>query len=262
MVEPGKMIYPDQYAKWLRINASPGGMEEKKVLGVPDGAPKPSPSDVASSNSYLRSTLKIPPPFSPSVSVLGRSTPAGLSLPPRLQTTVTVTHVYRFLATSAAKKSITPQNLLSAIGGIGDTNPLVFTPWSSNVKLLHVTVWPSASPSFATGAELSWTFPLGESLDSVTDRSIPSGLTVTGAVTFVPPSSSLASFWQSNSGTSLFDLTCSQGSIVDVRVAFKLSNALLAVPIVSTASSSGAVGYTALDGPGATYTPIGLPQVI
>jgi hypothetical protein len=75
----------DPYARWLHVNAITSGSVESK-LPLPDGGVAPSPHDVGLANAYLRSTLKIPPPFSPSERL---STPEASPATPLLPESLT-----------------------------------------------------------------------------------------------------------------------------------------------------------------------------
>jgi hypothetical protein len=94
--------------------------------------------------------------------------------------------------------------------------------------------------------------------DEVSDKSVPTGITVTGSVVFVPDPKSVASFW-SNAGQ-LMVIQTTIGSIVDLSVDWTL-DAFISPDTLSIATGVlGSAYFLALDGPsGNTYTPIGLP---
>jgi len=151
--------------------------------------------------------------------------------------------------------------ILSSLGVVGTSSTTV-TQWATSFKILSVTVWPSGSSSSFTNARLDWlSGTSGQVPDESKDRSIPEGITMTGALVFKPPRQSLASFWLDNlADPLLFSISCAVGSIVDLRVSFRLSNVLVANVRAVTSAVPGTVYYLALDGPASNvYTPVGLP---
>jgi hypothetical protein len=276
MAESGKMIYPDQYTKWLRINASTSGKEEEKKsegkiplsngvpaglsISLPEGGSSSTLPDVGLANSYLRLALKIPAPFSSLTRLGNRGTGSSTSssLPKPLRTTAHTTRHLRFQNTSAALLPITSLMLANACGTMG-TSAVTVRSSLSNVMLTSLTVWPPAGGF----AQVYWTSDTGQDFDDLVDVSIPTGITDTTAARYRPSPKSLASFWQGSgaAGVTLLNLSCSVGSIVDVSIASRYSNALpnFAAQTVITAVL-GNVYYLALDGPASNkYIPVGLP---
>jgi len=95
--------------------------------------------------------------------------------------------------------------------------------------------------------------------DETRVQTLPEGVTVTRAVSFVPPPKSLASFWLSTAAN-VFGIRAPVGSVIDILVGFRLSNVFGAGPIVVASATAGNVYYLALDGASAlTYSPVGLP---
>jgi len=207
--------------------------------------------------------LKVsPPPLLPRVKLIrGKGNSPAMSLPPTIQLTPSLGHVFRFTNSSASLTTIGVMDLLGSLGGIG-TGSTSVAFWATSFKILSVTVWPSASSSSAHSAQLEWLAgSSGQVPDESKDRSIPEGVTATGALVFTPPKFSLASFWLDNSAdVDLFSIGCPVGSIIDLKVSFRLSNVLPASALTVTSASPGTVYYLALDGPGThVYTPVGLP---
>jgi hypothetical protein len=61
-------------------------------------------------------------------------------------------------------------------------------------------------------------------------------------------------------GLSVFLITCTVGSVVDVHVSFRTSGAIAAGTHSVTTATLGNIYYLALDGPSSNvYVPVGLP---
>jgi len=186
----------------------------------------------------------------------------AIGLPPRIQLSPAVSHVFRFRSTSASPASITVADILGALGGICTVANSKVDTWASCFKIHKVTVWPSGSTSAPTLATLQWA--QGESAqvpDEVYDEAIPEGITATKALVFAPPAKSLCGFWinSMDSAAAVFAITSSIGSIVDLQVSFRLVNAFAGVLATVAAGTLGTVYYLALDGPSSnTYVPVGM----
>jgi len=196
--------------------------------------------------------------------VLGNPARLGSSsLPPRLDLTPHVNHTYRFSVTETGTYSITVQDVVGAIGGIGYSTTSVGS-WASSFKIDRVTVWPSLSGTVATGASLSWAAgTVGQEEDKVIDRTYPSGVTVTGAVSFRPPKQTLAGFWLEAVDTDAFTLwtmDLTSGSVLDLTVSYTLCGKFFSTGIVVASAVAGEPYYLALDGPASNkIQPVGLP---
>jgi hypothetical protein len=180
-------------------------------------------------------------------------------LPPPLNTTPDVRHVFRFVNTSASNQVISFDKVRGALGGIAVTSTSV-QPWASSIRILRVTVWPAPNATAADTTELFWESGTSDQVpDETRVTTLPEGVTVTRPVTFVPPPMSLASFWLSVAAN-IFAVRAPVGSVIDVHLGFRLSNVFGAGPIVVSSATPGNVYYLALDGPGSnTYVPVGVP---
>jgi hypothetical protein len=178
------------------------------------------------------------------------------SLPPAIQLTPNVNHVFRYINTGSSAALVTTGTMLSSFGGICTTVGVNITNWASSGKLHSVTVWPPAGGT----AQVFWATSEGREKDELVDRSIPTGVTVTGCLHFLPPAKTLAGFWFNDAAaTNLFSIMCSVGSVVDVHVTFRLAATM---PTSSSGVSSAVLGqiyYLPLDGDGGVYVPVGLP---
>jgi len=198
--------------------------------------------------------------------VLGLSMPSrgrpGMAgpLPPKLDATPFVSHTFRFSNTAAGNAVVSFDTLCGALGGICTVANSKVQPWASSIRLKKVTVWPSASSSSVQKVELFWEQGTsGQIRDSSIITDLPEGITVTKAVSFVPPAKSLASDWLATPAN-VFAINAPVGSIIDLSIDFTLAN-IYADGLQTVASATlGNIYYLALDGATANkYVPIGVP---
>lgn len=174
-----------------------------------------------------------------------------------------LTRKYRFSSTSATITSITAAKLLNSCGVVASTTTVgnnifgaakvlsvkAWTPPASQGSNATVSIlWASAGANYTSGLEV---------MDSTNSVSVPA------TIRSRPPQNTLASFFQTNSGSAtLFTLTCPVGTIIDVTVRLVMNDALTvdAAPgtCVLAGATVGSVYYTPLDGHGGIYTPLGL----
>jgi hypothetical protein len=190
----------------------------------------------------------------------GRGVGSISSLPPQLEASVAVSHVYRFQPTVGGLKPVTVGDLLGVCGGIATSTTSV-TTWASSLKIAKVVIWPSegGNPMLQWSAGQSGQMP-----DSEKFESIPTGITVTKALVFKPPAKSLASFWitSADASATLFEIRGDSGSIIDLHISYRLSNIFAPLAITVSAATAGDVYYLALDGHASNdYSPIGLPTI-
>jgi hypothetical protein len=190
-----------------------------------------------------------------------------MSLPPTLNTTPTLSHVYRFRVTSAVtSQAIHVGDVMGIFGTMTTILNSQVVSWASTFRLKKLVAWPPQN----AGADLvyiNWSASASQGFvkDEQKIMTLPDGITVTGSVTAVPPPRSLVSDWISNgisSGSVLFYVTAPAGAIIDVHATYTLVNALNNVAVtVATATPLGAVYYLALDGPSSNkIQPFGLPS--
>jgi hypothetical protein len=182
------------------------------------------------------------------------------SLPPPVDLVPKVRGVFRFINTSASTITVTSDTILGSLGNIATVANTTVKGWASCFKLHRVTVWPAAGGT----ASLSWIGSAqsdGRERDVIRDRSIPTGITDTGAVSFSPPSDSLAKLWfDAGLGLQVFLISCTVGSVVDVHIDYCLSGAIASGTHSVSTAVLGNIYYLALDGPsGNVYVPVGLP---
>jgi len=184
------------------------------------------------------------------------------SLPPVLDLTPNVSHVYRFQVASSGSYTITGAGIAGALGVMAYGIASVGT-WASSFKIRKVTVWPSPSSSAVSGATLAWAAgTISQEKDVLVDRTLPSGVSVTDSVSFAPPASTLAGMWLSLLAFSsdIFVIDVESGSIIDLAVSYTLSNSFSTDGIVVASAVVGQPYYLALDGPASNkIVPVGLP---
>jgi len=182
-----------------------------------------------------------------------------VSLPPMIELTPKVrNHVYRFVNSSASQVNVNPNQIFGALGGICTIVNSQHTSWSSAFRIKSVRIWPAAGGS----AHIAWGYgSSGYTPDSQMDESLPTGITSTKCLTFVPPSGSLAAFWQTTlNDSTIMSIKATVGSILDLAVEYCLNNQLEQTLTTIATGSVNTTYYLALDGPSSNkYVPVGLP---
>jgi len=185
------------------------------------------------------------------------------SVPPRLMVTLNGTHTVRFSGGNGSAIPVTVADLLGAFGAICTVTGTTAVALMSSVKMHSIQIWSAASSSASTTASVSWA--AGESSqvpDESIDDSFPQGTTVVGGVSFRPPAMSLAALWitSADASATLFSITSSAGSIVDVRCSFRVCDTITPLAISISVGTVGKIYYLALDGPSSNvYKPTSLP---
>lgn len=173
---------------------------------------------------------------------------------------------FRFVAQTAgsATYAVTSNNLAGAFGCVTYVANTTGRAYHGSAKLNKITVWPSQDNSaIANIADCYWNQPIaGIGKDSTTIRSIPLGITQTGACVFVPPAHTLCGAWMNLgalASTQLFVIIMSEGGIVDVDVSLTPVNNSTGATISysGTTAAVGVAGYTPLNGSGGGLIPQG-----
>jgi len=194
-----------------------------------------------------------------------KSKKGSSSLPPTLQVTPCVNHTFRFANPTAASVTISVGNIAGALGGICTVVNSKVTMVATSFKIRKITVWSSASSSAASNVVLDWAAGSDNQVpDESKIRSIPEGITETGALVFMPPKNSLAGFWiivtAGVVADGVFSLALPAGSIVDLLVDYRTSNVFPAQDATVIVGVLKTFYYLALDGPGSNkLPPLGLP---
>jgi hypothetical protein len=113
-------------------------------------------------------------------------------------------------------------------------------------------------------SEVQWaSVVVGMEKDRTTDKSVPTGISVSSPLRSSPPRGSLCDEWiQCNNSvaTAIFTLLLQQGTIVDVALVFTLANNFASNSISVATAVVGTQYYLALDGPTSNkVVPLGLP---
>jgi len=186
------------------------------------------------------------------------------SQPPMLPASNTVNHTFRFQANAGTSLFINRGNLLnSLVMGFGGTTQYRII---NAIKVNSVQIWSVAAVSIGnsvqpTPAQISfeWLSTYGPSR-ILSDMAL--GATTCARIFTRPAPNSLASFWSlraTNESDTLFSVSATQNSVLDLNVTYVLQDDTVASSVTTTASSTtGVQYYTYLDGPrgGAVWAPM------
>jgi len=180
-------------------------------------------------------------------------------LPPPLQLAKKRSRTLRYTNSSSSLTAVTAANVACAFGTICTVVNSTVKSWVSSFRIDTIRVWPSSGGSayLLWGQETSGLVP-----DDLINRSIPTGITVTGSVTFTPTGKSLASMWRNATDASdtLFYISSSVGSVCDVQITETEASGLGGFTGSVVAGVVGNYYYLALDGPSSNnYKPVDLP---
>jgi hypothetical protein len=231
--------------------SSPPGVDCKRDAAIED-------------SKEIKVELSLPTVPSPMRS-MGVALASAVKLPPVLEATPRLSHVYRFAASANSSLTITMANLLGAFGGVCTVANSKVQPWASSFRIRSLTIWPAYAAS-GNYTFVDWVSAgsSGYVPDTASMINIPDGITVTTALRFKPPRGSLAGHWLNpvtiSSSAVVFGCTVKIGSVLDLDVEYTLSNISEAGNITVTAGTLGLVYYLALDGPSSNkLVPQGLP---
>jgi hypothetical protein len=170
----------------------------------------------------------------------------NLSLPPRIDLIPQVHATLRFLNTSATQSAVTVTDLLGACGVIGSASNSKVVCIASSVRLHRVRIWPASGGM----CNVEWGTFSGIGKDTIRNSDTPTGVTQTGCAEYRPPRNTLYSDWLEPGGSTIFAVSCTTGSIIDVEVSWTQCSGLTE-PIQVTVATAvvGTIYYLALDGP-------------
>jgi hypothetical protein len=177
------------------------------------------------------------------------------SLPPTLDAVIQCRHVFRFQCTTgfSALQNITGGNLAGAIGGYCTTVNSTVKTIASSIRVHRVSVWPAVQSSPQNPPEIVWFSPITiMEKDASRERVLPAGVSVSSAVTEVPPKATICGDWfavSSGASQPMFGLlNIGAGDVVDVDLSWTITNNLLgSTPAVAT-GVLGTYYYLYLDG--------------
>ncbi len=157
---------------------------------------------------------------------------------------------------------MTSQSLAQACGGICTVANSKLTPWSSAFRILRVKLWPAVGTS-AGAARIIWNNSGFSDFvrDEVKEGTVPQGATIDRGVVCLPPKNSLARSWVSSAaGTAtIFSITSSTGSIIDIDITTTMSTSMPAFPDLTIVTGTLASVYWAALDTAKTLIPIGRP---
>lgn len=176
-----------------------------------------------------------------------------LSLPPVMNMSQVVRGRFRFTSLSNTLVSVSIADILGACGGTCSVTNSTFRPWASSFRIKEIRMYPGVNPGVGVSYNsVAWNSGIsGVAQDQERVDDLPSGITVSHALSFKPPAKSLASDWISclaTTTTNLFAMQSQNGTIVDFHVDYTLSNQFQAGSITISTGVLGSIYYLPLDG--------------
>jgi hypothetical protein len=174
-------------------------------------------------------------------------TSRALNGPAQIRSNIELRHTFRYVATSSSSVNVDTSQILSALGVMGITNTSV-RDFCSSFKVNHLTIYtpPAAVGSSAT-CSITWPGANNSPPREYSDTSV--SVSTPAMVSCSPPPQSLASFWQTGTGQTLFRLIAPSGSIIDMSVSYFLADSNSAGTATTVITSvAGVVYYLPLDG--------------
>jgi hypothetical protein len=155
----------------------------------------------------------------------GRRQPFDNAIPPELQITPAMRHVFRFQSSSTLTNvALTLGNFAGICGCYCTTANTLLKFVASSVKIHRISIFTASGGT----SSIEWLYPLnymGPDRESL--RDMPTGLTTPSRFTTSPPSDSLASDWANTnlgSSTAMVNITTLQGSVIDVDISWTTKN--------------------------------------
>jgi hypothetical protein len=141
----------------------------------------------------------------------------GIQHPPQAKTNVRFGHRFRFsVPATGYSGNITAAQVLATFGTICTVTNTTVSPQAQSFRIRRIKAWasPQSQGASATVA-LSW-FGSGNSPNlEVSDTTL--SVSENACINTSPPPESLASFWQTGVGTTLFRITLPVGAILDIH---------------------------------------------
>jgi len=183
-------------------------------------------------------------------------------LPPKWDATGRFSRKMRFVASTAGTNlaAVSCNDIFAALGGTCTTTNSVLTCWFSSFKISQVCVF---LPGGAT-ASIIWASPTpGIGPDTEPTTAILTNNTIPHCIVSKPPSNSMSDRWVNSveTGTTLmFTISVPQGAVIDIQLAFTLSNNFTPQTTTIATGTLGSPYYLALDGPTTNnMRPVDLP---
>lgn len=193
------------------------------------------------------------------------------NLPPKVSTTVKASfqRLFSNTNTTVTAYNITGNSLAGSLGAVCYVANTTARAVFGLARIKSITVWPGSEPvtsgSLRNLVDLRWSNgPLSTIVD---DRNqvqiVPSGITSTKGMRFVPPPHTLCGSWfqlGAVAASTLFTIEMSAGCVIIVDVEAALSNNFTGatISLSGVTAAVGTFGYTPLDGSGGVIQPIGV----
>jgi hypothetical protein len=177
-----------------------------------------------------------------------------VAIPPNIEITPKTRQIFRYIVNgNQSLAGITYGDVLGAAGGICTVVNSALRLVATSARIISITLWPVINPAGgnANPAEVAW---VGANADQVPDtaynETLPAGTTVPHAIKTRPPKMSLAADWFNNAVTLadvIFQLTCGQGSVLDLEIEYTQPNSLLSTAITIATGTLGVFYYLTLN---------------
>jgi len=173
------------------------------------------------------------------------------SLPPKIQITPTLTHVFRYQPISALiAQSCSVSDLILLPGLVCTVNLTQAVSLFTTIKIHSIKVWPGLGSSSAA-THISWASAAqGFTRDDSKDETLPGGVTVDECLVSKPPKRTLWTDWLNGAAGAqlVFTITCPAGSVIDFHASWQTTNTFTPLLVAVNAVTLGTVFYPALDG--------------
>lgn len=187
--------------------------------------------------------------------------------PGQFQPYMPYTHTYRFDSgptTNNNAEPVTALNLLGAAGVFTSAANSTVETWFCQVKVLNVRIWSPCIQAYSSGTGVGQgtcaIFWSGSENDAGTQISDSTNTTTVPAfISAKPPEGSSPSFWNSSGAGTMFYITATPGSIIEVTLCLNQLGGSTGASISVTTAALGNSYFLALDGPGSNkFVPVGL----
>jgi hypothetical protein len=179
--------------------------------------------------------------------------------PGAFQPNIRYNHKFRFRATADFSSYVTDSHLLAVAGTVCTVTNSTASVLARAVRISNVKLWsPPAYQGETATVSLTWFGALNSPNLEVSDTT--SSVTKNAYISVRPPKNSLASFWQKNTATTLFNMVCPINTILEISLEIIQSDQETSVQTTTyTTCTAGQIYYPALShGVSDLLVPIGL----
>ncbi len=172
---------------------------------------------------------------------------------PQLKSNIRVNHTYRFINTNAATLNVNVTSLMGIVGTCCNQANATVCGLFNAFKVNRVTIYAAESVAGTpVTCSVEW-FGFNNS-PPIEDSRTSVSTAVPIVLSSKPPPNSLAKFWQTNTGTTLFTIVVPAGSVIDIDLDYMLADTGATFQnFAVTTGSAGAVYYLALDNQAGTH---------